>query len=114
MTRTKNLNAKIFPKNNSGFVIIKTGKLVEMVYLKKIKGRINCQIESKKLLFTKKYDVKYMNINNKSVGFKNNIKNCGLIFRYYIRSDPLLGIGHVSVRLIRCSYSKCLSKLAFP
>ena len=84
MTRTKSLNAKMFPKNTSGFVHIKTGKLVERVYLKAIEERINCQIESKELL-TKKYHVKYMNINNKSVGFKNNIKNCGLIFRYYIR-----------------------------
>ena len=40
----------------------------------------------------------------KYVGFRKNMKRCGLIFYYNIITDPLFGIGYVTVRIIPCSY----------
>ena len=46
-----------------------------------------------------------MNIKKNVVGFKNNIKNHGLLFYWNIIADTLLRVGYVSVRIITFSYS---------
>ena len=55
-----------------------------------------------------------MNIKKKNVGSKKNIKKRGLVFHYYIRADPLLGIGYVAIIRILCICYECLRKLSFP
>ena len=53
-----------------------------------------------------------MTVKKEDIGFRKNIKKHGLIFHYNIRVDPMLGIGYVAVRRIRCIYYACLSKLS--
>ena len=53
-----------------------------------------------------------MNIKNKAVGFRENIKKHGLLFQYNIRADPLLGVVYVAFIQIPCSCSECLRKIA--
>ena len=55
-----------------------------------------------------------MNIKKKAVGSNRNIKKHGLLFRYNIKADPLLGVGYVEVRRIPCICSGYLSKLDSP
>ena len=50
-------------------------------------------------------------ISRKSVGFKKNIKNHGLVFDHNIREDPMLVIGYVAVICIPCICYDCLRKM---
>ena len=54
-----------------------------------------------------------MNIKEKAVDLKNNIKKHGLLFHYNIIADHLLGVGYVNVRWLPCIFLECLRKL-FP
>ena len=55
-----------------------------------------------------------MNIKEKAVGFKKNMKKHGLLFHCNIRAYTLLGIHYVSVIRIPCRCSACLRKLISP
>ena len=54
-----------------------------------------------------------MNINKKSVGFEQNIKQYCWILHYNINAYPMLIIGYVDVRRIPCSRSSCLRKMNY-
>ena len=54
-----------------------------------------------------------MNIKEKAVGFKKNMKTHGLPFHCNIRAYPLLGIHYVAVIRKPCRCSACLRKLIY-